>query len=100
MSSISQCRSNLIKYKNLKVNLNSILSKISSAISDSDNVGNKIKNRYLINDESTPIVSRTIKLKNDMKSTYNYIKFKVLPAIDVAISNTNKEMKKLEKENG
>lgn len=99
MSSISQCKNNIIKYRNLKSNLNSIVSNLALAISNTDDISSQIKNKYSVNDSVTPTVTRTIQLKNDMKTTYNYLKNKVIPAIDVAISNTNKELRKLEQEN-
>lgn len=98
MLSISQYEINIRRYKNLKSNLNYIITKLSLAIDNADNISNEIKERYLINDNYTPIVSRTIKLKNSMNDTYNYLNNKVIPAIDSAIYTLNRELTRLEQE--
>lgn len=98
MSEISQCISRIQKYKRLKADVKSVMAKLSLAINDTNDINLRIENRYLVNDNPTPIVSRTKELKSDMKTTYNYLKHKILPEIDAAISGLNKKKDRLEKE--
>ena len=98
MSSISQCQYDIKKYNTLKSKVNSVISALALTINDSNNISNSISNRYQINDDSAPIVFRVNQLKDDIKETHDYLKFKVIPAIDSAISGLNQNIKSIERE--
>lgn len=98
MSQISQCENNIRRYRVLKSDINSILKKLSISIDSTRDLNNEIKNKYLVNDNFTPIVVRNDKLKNNIESTYNYLSGTILPAIDLAISNLYKQISKLKRE--
>lgn len=98
MSSIWQCQQDIQKYRTLSSNLNSIMIKLSEAAGNVHIINSEIKNKYQINDSFTPIVTRTTNLKKSIDSTYNYLKNTVIPAIDLAISDLNKEIEKIERE--
>lgn len=98
MSSISQCQYDIKRYKILKNNINSIIFQLSQVIENTDDFNNEIKTKYQINDNYTPIVSRTIQLKDNMESTNKYLINKVIPAIDSAINNLNNKIVHLEEE--
>ena len=98
MSSISQCQYNIQRYRTLKTKINSIISNLSFAITNTDDLNTEIKSKYQVNDNYTPIVTRTADLKKNITKTSNYLSDKIIPAIDVAISNLYKEIARLEEE--
>ncbi len=97
MSSISQCQYDIERYKTLKSNINSIICQLTQVIGNTDEFNNEIKTKYQVNDKYTPIVSRTVQLKDNMESTNKYLSNKVIPVIDSFIINLNKEIARLEK---
>ncbi len=97
MTSIAQYKSDIIKYDNLKNNLNSILNILSSAIDDADNLNSEIKSRYLINDNPAVISSSVTSFTGDMKETYNYLNNVVIPAIDSSLASTQAKKARLER---
>lgn len=98
MSSISQCNDNVEKYRLLKMDVISVISKLSLANDDADGLRNDIKNKYQINDNETPIFERAVQLKNNISNTCDFLNNKVIPAIDAAIYNLNNDIAKLEAE--
>lgn len=98
MSSISQYEYNIRRYETLKKNVNSVMSKLSLAIDNTNDIAIEMKSKYQINDISTPIASRTTKLKSNIESVYNYLNSKVVPELDSVINSLNKEVEHLEKE--
>ncbi len=98
MASIAECRNDINRYNTLKSKVNSVISYLSSASNSADNLGNTVKNNYTVNDASTPIVSRTVKLKNTIEEMYRYLQGTVLPAIDSAIAGLNSTIARLEQE--
>ncbi len=97
MSSIAQCQNDIVRYRNLKSDLDSIIAKLSSAIQDSDDLNTEIKSRYLINDNPAPIYSSVNNLKNDINETRDYLDNTVKPAIDSAIDDLYTEKSRLER---
>ena len=98
MSSIVQCEYNIKRYNSLKANINSVISNLSSAISNAENLSDGIRNKYQINDDDTPIVARTIQLKDSITATCDFLSNKIIPAIDAAIYSLNREITQLEQE--
>ena len=98
MSSISQCKYDIERYRTLKNNVNSIIYQLSISIGNVDHCTNEIRNKYIVNDNYTPIEARSSQLKINMESTYNFLNNQVIPAIDTAITNLNKEIASLEED--
>ena len=98
MSSISQCQYNIQRYRTLKTKINSIISNLSFAITNTDDLNTEIKSKYQVNDNYTPVVTRTTNLKNNIKKTSNYLNNTIIPAIDSAISDLYKEIARLKEE--
>ncbi len=98
MSSISQCRYEISRYNSLKSSINSVISSLSSASGSADDLSYEIKDKYKLNDNSTPIVDRTIELKENIENTSNFLSNKVIPAIDSAIYSLYREIERLEAE--
>lgn len=92
MSSITQYKYDLRRYKTIRTNLNSIVNELSYAIDNADDVGNSIKSRYLVNDDYTPAVSRSRQLKSNLTNERNYIRNSVIPAINLAIRDLEKKI--------
>ena len=92
MSSILQCQYEIEQYKSLKLKLDSIVSKLSSALNSVDDLNDEIKGRYRVNDDYTPIVFRISDYKTNMENDLNNLKKNVLPAIDLAISDLENEI--------
>ena len=69
MPSLEKLENKIERYKILKNNLNSIISKLAMAIDNVENLKNEIKDKYQVDDGNTPIISRTTQLKQNMKST-------------------------------
>ena len=98
MASLSECKEKLRKYVILKSSLNSIISKLSfsSAIINDFSCG--IRDKYTIDSNETPIVTRSFKLREEVRTTYKYLKDNVVPAIDDNISRLEDEIERLERE--
>ena len=96
MPSIEQCQNDIVRYRALKSNLNSITTILSSAIQDAGNLNTEIKSKYLINNNPAPISSGVTSLRNDMKGTRDYLNNTVKPAIDSAINDLQREKDRLE----
>lgn len=96
MSSIAQCQNDIVRYRALKSNLNSITTILSSAIQDASDFNNEVKSKYLINDNAAPISSGITVLRNDIKETRDYLNGTVKPAIDSAINDLQREKARLE----
>lgn len=92
MSSISEYKYDLKRYKTIKSYLNTIANELSYAIDNANDVGNSIKSRYLVNDDYTPIVSRSRQLSSNLTSERNYIRNRVIPAINLAIRDLEKKI--------
>lgn len=98
MASISECQNDIRRYNVLKAKISTISSNLSSAAGYIDNVEFEIRDKYSVNDASTPIVDKTNKLQNSVENTRNTLNNQVIPAIDQAISNLNREIERLERE--
>lgn len=92
MPSLEKLENKIERYKILKNNLNSIISKLAMAIDNVENLKNEIKDKYQVDDGNTPIISRTTQLKQNMKSTYDYLSSKVIPAIDLALHGLDEKV--------
>ena len=98
MPSIARCQYDIQKYNNLKENIRSMLPYLNSAMGSIDDTNTALKGKYLINDEDTPIIRRTTKVKNDISKTYNMLNSTIMPAIDRAIDELNRQIAQLEAE--
>lgn len=98
MNTISDYENDIRKYKTLKNTLLNICTNLSSAINGVKDLNSEVKNKYIVNDDYSPIAKRSDNLKSNMEATYNNIYRKVIPAIDSAIYNINKQITSLEKE--
>lgn len=98
MSSISQCENDIRRYKVLKENINSVVEKLSLAVSNASTLNTELKNKYQVDDSNTPISNRVKDLKNNIENTSNFLKDKVISEIDGAINNLNREIARLEEE--
>ena len=98
MASIAECRNDINRYNTLKSKVNSVISYLISASNSAESLSNTIKNNYTVNDASTPIVTRTNKVKDKITEMYKYLQNTVLPAIDRSITDLNNTIARLERE--
>lgn len=98
MSKLVQCKNDIVRYRNLKSNLNSITAILFSAIHDAGDFNNEIKAKYLINENPAPISLGILKLKSDIKETCDYLNNVVKPAIDSEINDLQRKKVYLEHE--
>ena len=98
MASIAECRNDINRYNTLKVRVNTVINYLSSASNNAESLSNTIKNNYTVNDASTPIVTRTNKVKDKITEMYKYLQNTVLPAIDRSITDLNNTIARLERE--
>ncbi len=98
MASIAECRNDINRYNTLKVRVNTVINYLSSASNNAESLSYTIKNNYTVNDASTPIVTRTNKVKDKITEMYKYLKGTVLPAIDNSITDLNNTIARLERE--
>ena len=98
MASIAECRNDINRYNTLKVRANTVINYLSSASNNAESLSNTIKNNYTVNDASTPIVTRTNKVKDKITEMYKYLQNTVLPAIDRSITDLNNTIARLERE--
>ena len=98
MPSISRCRYDIQKYNYLKENIRSALPALQQAMGSIDDTNNALRGKYLINDEDTPVIRKTTKVKNDIQRTCNMLNSTILPAIDRAIEDLNRQIAQMEAE--
>ena len=79
------------KYKALKSKLNKIVQNLKYSIGYVNTLGNTLRNSYSIDDDDTPVETRTIALRTSMSDTYTTLIKKVIPAIDDAIASSKKK---------
>lgn len=79
------------KYKTLKTKLNKIVQNLKYSIGYVNSLGNSLRSSYSINDDDTPVETRTIALRTSMSDTYTTLIKKVIPAIDDAIASSKKK---------
>jgi hypothetical protein len=79
------------KYKALKSKLNKIVQNLKYSIGYVNTLGNTLRNSYSIDDDDTPVETRTIALRTSMSDTYTTLTKKVIPAIDDAIASSKKK---------
>ena len=96
--SISYCYSKIRNYNNIKPNLQQIISLLQNSSNDINDIKFDIKNKYIINDEETPISNRINNLDEDIKKTSNYLKNTIIPGIDSAITGLYNRIERLEYE--
>ncbi len=88
-------QNDITKYTHLKSYVNSIVNNLTRAISDLSSVDSNVKNKYLVDDNNTPVESRISTLISNMSSTRDYLRDTIIPAIDSAITGTNNKIQKL-----
>ena len=96
MDTKTNYQNDVTNYTNLKSYVSSIVNDLNSAISNLSGVDSNVKNKYLVDDENTPVESRISTLITNMSSTRDYLRDTIIPAIDSAITGTNKKIQKLE----
>ncbi len=96
MSSITQCQNDIVKCGKLKSNLDSIITMLSLAVKDTDDLNTEIKSKYLINDNPAKVSSTVMMLKNDMRETLDYLNNTIKPAINDSLDGFKREKSRLE----
>lgn len=84
------------KYIKLKIKLTSIANSLKSFNTNVVNIKPKIVNNYSVNNESTPIVNRIVKLGNSSNQIRNHLVKTIIPAIDAEIKKCNVQITKLQ----
>lgn len=82
------------RYKALKKQVNKIILNLKGSIGYVNTLGNTLRNSYSINDDDTPVETRTLTLRSNMSDTYKTLTGKIIPAIDAAIASTTKKYQK------
>ena len=98
MPSIQRCQYDIQKYNNLKENIRTMLPYLNQAMGSIDDANNSLRGKYLVDDEDTPILNKTSKVRNNIDKTYNMLNSTILPAIDRAIEDLNRQIAQLEAE--
>ena len=83
---IGAYRSELRKYQNLKNNISEILPKLEKAINAYDDMGNILRNIYIIDDDTTLVYEKSVELKNKLEDTSKKLKNDILPKINKKIN--------------
>lgn len=96
MSSIDQCRSNIEKYRRIINQTEQIVSSLTFASGSANNIENEIKSKYQLNDDYTPIVTKTNGVKEKIENTIKYLNQTILPALQTAIGDNNAEIGRIE----
>lgn len=98
MATVQDCTNNINKYNALKDSINIIIKHLNNASDYSFKAKNQLDGVCTINDSNTKIYSRTKSLTENISSTSNYLKNKVLPAIDNAIMGLNNQIEAIQAE--
>lgn len=85
MKSVAQCEMEINRYKQLKMNISDTINSLSKSSNNTEDLEYAIKDKYLVNDMDSPLVSRIDGLQDDIIKIHNYLKSTILPAIDIAI---------------
>ena len=96
MRSVMQCEYDIKKYQQLKMSINDSLYDLKKAANSTDDFKASIKDKYLIDDSDSPLVSRSYELQKDIIQIHNHLRSVVLPAIDMAIRELEAEKAMLE----
>lgn len=82
------------KYTDIKDKVKLIIKHLKNGISDLDSVSKKVVNGYSVNGESgdDDFLENT---RKDIKSTYNYLSYTILPDIEKKIKELSDEMEKI-----
>ena len=98
MASIGQCRRNIQKYKELKVQLKAIIAKLDTAESATGRLDLDIASSFKVNGDGALITNRTTALKRKIDDTSSYLRSTVLPAIDSSIEDERDTIDYLEEQ--
>lgn len=98
MATVQDCTNNINSYNALKDNINIIINHLNNASDYSFKAQGQLDGIYTINDSNTTIHSRTKSLTDNISSTSNYLKNKVLPAIESAITGLNNQIEAIQAE--
>lgn len=91
-------QNDVTKYTNLKNNVTNIVNELTTAISSCSSIDDSVKNKYIVDDENTPVESRISTLIVNMTTTRDYLRDTILPAIDNAIAGTNNKIASIKDE--
>lgn len=99
MLSISSYQYDIQRYRSLKAEVKLVISNLTSALDNIDTIKNGVKDKYQIDNNFTPIVSRTANLDDKMRKTLQFLEKEVVPSIDASIANLYKKIANLEANN-
>lgn len=95
---ISGQRRDILRYQALKSQLSTVITKLSSATSYSGSLDYEVKSSFKVNNESAALATRTARLDTSIQNTASYLSHTILPAIDAAIGQVNRQIANLEAE--
>ena len=95
-SQISQCRSDISAFRDLKNKLSAISRNLTIASNSSSDINSKLSVQYSVNDGESRVGLRAKSLSNDINGTNSEIVNKVIPAIDSKINSLQNEIRSLE----
>ena len=98
MASIEQCRHNIQRYKELKIQLKAIIARLDTAESATGRLDLDIASSFKVNGDSALITNRTTTLKRKIDDTSSYLRNTVLPAIDSSIEDERDTIDYLEEQ--
>lgn len=89
MATISELELDNSNLSNIETNLNDIISSLTLSINSLVDLSSNIENRYLVDDNNTPIFDRIKNLKNNIETTNDYLSNVILPTIGSTITSNN-----------
>lgn len=95
MSTISQLEKDNAKLNDIKSTIDDINSYLKLSVNGLVDLSNNIDNRYLIDDNNTPIFDRIKKLKSSIESTEKYLTNTVKAEATINISKNNTTIKNI-----
>lgn len=98
MASIEGYRHDIRQYNDIKWRIWKIIESLDAATQDSSRLSSEVASDYKINGNPTKVVDRIDVLDRAMRDEIDYLRNRIIPALDDAIDDAEREIEWLEEE--
>lgn len=89
MATITQLEQDNSNLNAINDDITDIISYLNSSVSELSSLSRNIETRYTVDDNSTPIIDRIKKLKEELEATSEFLSKKVLTGVDMTIQKNS-----------
>lgn len=98
MASIESCRYDIRRYNTIKANVQNIINYLNNYNNQCEDLAREIKKVYSVDNEDTNLYNSVNAIKNDVQKTSNYLKNTIIPSINNAVKELNRQISSLQAE--